>query len=100
MTQRIPLAHPGEILREELLAPLGISPYQLAKNIHVPFTRIYEILQGKRAISPDTALRLSRYFGTSERFWLELQSDYDLRRAKEKLGAELETTITPVEQKA
>ena len=70
--------HPGEILLEEFLAPLGISQYRLAQAISVPPRRINEIVHGKRAISPDTALRLSRALGTSDRFWMNLQSRYDL----------------------
>ena len=70
--------HPGEILLEEFLAPMAISQYRLAKDIGVPPRRINEIVQGKRAISVDTALRLSRYFGLSERFWLNLQTRYDV----------------------
>jgi addiction module HigA family antidote len=78
--------HPGEILMEEFLEPMGISQYRLAKDISVPPRRINEIVHGKRAISPDTALRLSRFFGTSERFWLNLQMRYDLEREKDRLG--------------
>jgi addiction module HigA family antidote len=78
--KRIGPIHPGEILFEEFLKPLGISQYKLAKDISVPPRRINEIVQGKRSISVDTALRLSRYFGLSERFWLDLQSRYDLER--------------------
>gem|GEM_PF-523673 len=77
--------HPGEILLEEFLSPLNISQYKLAKDISVPPRRINEIILGKRSISADNALRLSRYFGLSERFWLNLQSRYDLEIEKEKL---------------
>jgi antitoxin HigA-1 len=70
--------HPGEILREEFLKPLSISAYKLAKNIAIPQTRISEIIKGNRRITADTALRLAKYFGTSPKFWLGLQDDYDL----------------------
>ena len=80
---------PGEVLLEEFLKPLGISQYQLAKDISVPPRRINEIAHGKRAVTADTALRLSRYLGTSERFWLNLQARYDLEIQKERLGARL-----------
>jgi addiction module HigA family antidote len=82
--------HPGEILREEFLAPLGVSQYQLAKAVDVPARRINEIVHGQRRITADTALRLSRYFGTSERFWLNLQARYDLEIEKDRLGAALD----------
>ncbi len=73
--------HPGEILVEEFLEPLGLSQYRLAKAIRVPMTRIGEICRGRRAITADTALRLGRFFGTSPRFWLGLQEDFDLEAA-------------------
>jgi addiction module HigA family antidote len=82
--------HPGEILQEEFLAPLGVSQYQLAKTVNVPARRINEIVHGQRRITADTALRLSRYFGTSERFWLNLQARYDLEVEKDRLGAALD----------
>jgi addiction module HigA family antidote len=77
--------HPGEILFEEFLKPLGITQYRLAKDISVPPRRINEIIHGKRSISADTALRLSRYFSLSERFWLNLQARYDLEVEKDRL---------------
>lgn len=86
----MPPVHPGEILQEEFLAPLGVSQYQLAKAVDVPARRINEIVHGERRITADTALRLSRYFGTSERFWLNLQARYDLEIEKDRLGAALE----------
>src|SRR5438876_9979450 len=90
MTRRkLPPIHPGEVLQEEFLMPLGISQYRLAKDTSVPPRRINEIIQGSRAISADTALRLARYFGTSERFWLNLQMHFDLEREKERLGCRL-----------
>jgi len=82
--------HPGEILLEEFLTPLGVSQYRLAKAVDVPARRINEIVHGQRRITADTALRLSRYFGTSERFWLNLQARYDLETEKDRLGAALE----------
>lgn len=85
--------HPGEILHEEFLAPLGISQYRLAKEMSVPPRRINEIVRGTRAISADTALRLSRYFGTSERFWLNLQGHYELELEKGKLGKRLQREV-------
>ncbi len=81
--------HPGEILVEEFLKPLGISQYRLAKAINVPPRRINEIAHGTRSVSADTALRLARYFGTSERFWLNLQAHYDLEVEKDRLGPRL-----------
>jgi addiction module HigA family antidote len=81
--------HAGEILLEEFLLPMGISQYRLAKDINVPPRRINEIVHGKRAISADTALRLSRYFGTSERFWLNLQAQFDLDVERDRLGDRL-----------
>ena len=82
--------HPGEILSEEFLKPLHISQYRLAKDINVPPRRINEIVHRKRSITADTALRLSRYFGLSERFWLNLQARYDLETEKEKLKGRIE----------
>ncbi len=100
MTEKIPPIHPGEILLEEFLEPLGISQYRLAKEIHVPPRRINEIVQGKRRISPDTALRLARFFGTSERFWLNLQTRYDLEMARNRLGDRLQKEIRPLKSAA
>ena len=88
--------HPGEILAEEFLRPMGISQYRLAKDISVSARRVNEIVHGTRAISADTALRLSRYFGTSERFWLNLQTRYDLERQKDRLGKRLEKEVVPL----
>lgn len=83
-TNRLPNIHPGEILQLEFLEPLNITPYRLSKDIGVAQTRISEILSGKRSITADTALRLSRYFGNSAQFWLNLQTQYDLRKAIEE----------------
>jgi antitoxin HigA-1 len=85
--------HPGEILLEEFLKPMNISQYQLAKDISVPARRINEIVLGKRSISADTALRLSRYFRLSERFWLNLQSAYDLAVVKDRLEGRIENEV-------
>ena len=89
--------HPGEVLLCEFLEPMGISQYRVAKDISVPPRRINEIVHGQRAISADTALRLSRYFGTSERFWLNLQTRYNLEVEKERLADRLveEVAILP-----
>lgn len=85
--------HPGEILLEEFLKPMGISQYRVAKDINVSPRRINEIVHGKRSISADTALRLSRYFGLSERFWMNLQSRYDLELEKDRLAGRLEDEV-------
>jgi addiction module HigA family antidote len=82
--------HPGEILLEEFLQPFGVSQYFLAKQIGVPPRRINEIVHGQRRISADTSLRLGRFFGTSERFWLNLQSRYDLEVERDRLGDQLD----------
>jgi antitoxin HigA-1 len=93
LEQRLPPIHPGEILLEEFLKPMEISQYRLAKNISVPPRRINEIIHGQRAITPDTALRLSRFFGLSERFWINLQTRYDLEIEKDKLHDRLEREV-------
>jgi addiction module HigA family antidote len=91
--KKLPPIHPGEILLEEFLRPMGISQYKLAKDISVPPRRINEIIHGTRAITPDTALRLSRYFGLSERFWLNMQSRYDIEVEKDRLSDRLEKEV-------
>jgi addiction module HigA family antidote len=88
--------HPGEILLEEFLKPLGISQYRLAKAIDVPARRINEIVHGTRAITPDTAIRLSRALGTSDRFWINLQTRYDVDRQLAAHGAELDKIVSLV----
>ena len=93
MATKLAPIHPGEVLLEEFLGPLDISQYRLAKDISVPPRRINEIVHGQRAISADTALRLARYFGTSERFWLNLQTRYDLEVQKDRLGSRLEQEV-------
>ena len=92
-TRKIPPIHPGEILLEEYLKPLGLSQYRLAKDITVPARRVNEIVHGKRAITADTALRFARFFGTSDRFWLNLQTRYDLEVEKERLKGRLEREV-------
>src|SRR2546421_7117117 len=88
-----PPVHPGEILLEEFLRPLGISQYRLAKDVSVPPRRINQIVKGTRAITADTALRLARYFGTSERFWLNLQTHFELAVEKDRLGRRLDKEV-------
>jgi len=96
MSQRdLPPVHPGEILLEDFLKPMAISQYRLAKNIGVPPRRINEIVQGKRAITADTALRLARYFNMESQFWMNLQTHYDLECATEVLGDRLEREVRP-----
>ena len=89
---------PGEILREDFMEPLGISMNQLSRDIVVPPNRISEIVNGKRSITADTALRLERYFGVEAQFWLNLQSEYDLRVMKRKIGRDIEDRILPVKK--
>ena len=86
----IAFVHPGEILHSEFLDPMGISQYRLAKEIHVPPRRINQIVKGLRGITPDTALRLSRYFGTTAEFWMNLQIHYDLESRRSELGNDLD----------
>ena len=87
--KKLPPIHPGEILLEEFLKPLGLTQYRLAKSLSVPPRRINEIVHGKRAITADTALRLARFFRNSERFWLNLQTTYDLERERDRLAGRL-----------
>ena len=98
MPHKPPPVHPGEILMEEFLKPLGISQYRVSKDIHVSARRVNEIAHGHRAISADTALRLARYFGTSERFWLNLQARYDLDIEKDRLGNRLLREVVPLKK--
>ncbi len=93
MAQRLDPISPGEILLEEFLRPLGISQNQLAREIDVPVSRIARIIKGNRAITADTALRLSRYFGTSPEMWLNLQSQYDLRVAQRTIWPQIKVRI-------
>ena len=91
----LPPVHPGEQLREEFMVPMGITAYRLAKDIGVPVTRVQEIAAERRSITGDTALRLARYFGTTAEFWLNMQRDFELETAAEKLGDRLEAEVKP-----
>jgi addiction module HigA family antidote len=91
--RRLQPIHPGQVLRKEFLDPMGISQYRLARDINVDPRRINAIIHGKRAITADTALRLARFFGTSERFWLNLQAQYDLEVERDELGDRLEKGV-------
>ena len=91
--RKLPPVHPGEILFEEFIKPLGITQYRVAKDIKVPARRINEIVHGQRTVTANTALRLSRYFGTSDRFWLNLQARYDLEAEKDRLGNRLKKEV-------
>jgi addiction module HigA family antidote len=91
----IPPIHPGEMLREDFLEPLGMSVNQLALALRVPATRLYEIANGRRSITADTAMRLGRYFGQSVRFWLGLQMQYELERAEEELAEKIHAEVQP-----
>ncbi len=93
MAARLPPVHPGEVLLEEFLKPTGLSQYRLAKDISVPPRRINEIVHGKRAVTADTALRLGRYLGTTPRFWLNLQAQYDLDVETDRLGDRLDRKV-------
>ena len=92
---RLPPIHPGEILREEFLSPLGMSSHELALALRVPATRINDIVNEKRGITADTALRLSRYFGTTAKFWLNLQASYELEVAEDQLGQAVMREVLP-----
>lgn len=92
---RLPPIHPGEILREEFLKPLGMSAHELAMALRVPATRINDIVNEKRGITADTALRLSRYFGTTPKFWMNSQASYELEVAQDQLGESLDREVLP-----
>ena len=94
-TKKIPPMHPGETIREDLLKPLGLSVNRLAMDLHVPVTRLNEIVNRRRSITADTALRLARYLGTSAQFWLNLQAKYDLEIAEDELAARIENEVRP-----
>jgi antitoxin HigA-1 len=100
MPERLPNIHPGEVLLEEFLKPFGISQNKLARELKVPPRRVNEIVLGKRAITPDTALRLARYFGASERFWLGLQVDFDLEEAQRAIGESIQKDVRPLSSAA
>jgi addiction module HigA family antidote len=91
----IPPIHPGETLREDFLKPLGLTANRLAIELQVPVTRVNDIVRGRRAITADTALRLARYFGTTPRFWMNLQPNYDLEAAQDARGSEIVDRIRP-----
>ncbi len=93
---RIPPVHPGEVLLEDFLKPMGLSRYRLAKALNVPSQRIGDIVHGRRAITADTALRLGRFFGVEARFWLTLQARYDLEVAADALEGRLEREVAPL----
>jgi addiction module HigA family antidote len=95
-SKRLAPVHPGEVLQEEFMEPLGLTQYRVAKATGVPARRINEIVHRKRAVSADTALRLARLFGTSAEFWMNLQALYDLERARDKVGAEIEEAVAPL----
>lgn len=102
MTKRkkLPPVHPGEVLREDYLIPAGVTVNALALALRVPVSRMYDIVNCRRAITPETALRLARYLGTSPEFWLGLQSDYDLEKAQEELAERIQREIQPRERAA
>lgn len=96
-TDLLPPIHPGEVLREDLLVPLGISANRLARDLRVPVTRVSEIINRRRSITADTALRLARYFGTTARFWINLQAAYDLEVAQRAESARIDREVLPRE---
>ena len=93
--KKLPPVHPGEVLREDYLIPANVSVNALALALRVPVSRMYEIVNCKRAITPETALRLARHLGTSPEFWLGLQSDYDLEKAQDELASRIEREVQP-----
>ncbi len=96
MTEKVmPPVHPGELLREEFMEPLGITAYELAKGLGVPAPRVYDVVAEKRGISPDTALRLSRYFGMSDGYWINAQAHYDLEVEKDRALERIEREVKP-----
>jgi addiction module HigA family antidote len=97
-TKKMAPIHPGEVLLADFLEPMGLSQYRLAHDISVPPRRINEIVHGKRAISADTALRLARYFKTTERFWMNLQARYDLEMERDRLGDRLKSEVAVLRQ--
>lgn len=99
-TNKMRPVHPGEILREEFLAPLDMSANALSLALHVPAPRVNDIVRERRAVTPDTALRLARYFGTTAQFWLNLQSSFDLKQAEGELRRKIEREIRPLQHAA
>ena len=98
--KRLAPVHPGEILEEEFMRPLGLSPNALARAVDVPVTRISEIVRGRRGVTADTALRLGRFFGASPELWLGLQSEYDLRLARQESGPSIDRRVVPLKAAA
>src|ERR1700682_714027 len=98
-SQKLPPIHPGEILRENYLKPLGLTAHRLAMALRVPATRIAEVIHERRAITADTAIRLGRYFNTTPRFWLNLQTAYDLEVAEDRIGVRVGTEVQPASAK-
>ena len=98
--KKLPPVHPGEVLREDYLLPANVTVNSLAMALHVPVSRMYEIVKCERAITPETALRLARHLGTSAEFWLGLQSDYDLERAQEEFEERIQREVRPRERAA
>ena len=96
--QRLSPVHPGEILLEEFIRPLGLTQHRLAKDTGLPPCRVSDIVRGRRPVTAETALRLSRYFGTSERFWLNLQTRYDLEVEKDRLGDRLQKEVAVLDK--
>lgn len=96
--ERLPPVHPGEVLLEDFMKPLGLTQYRVAKDIGVPQLRISQIINGKRGITTDTAMRLARYFGTSAEVWLRLQARYDLEVAEDATGERLTQEVKPLER--
>ena len=94
--EKLPPVHPGEILREDFMVPMRLSMNRLALDLRVPVTRIADLVRRRRAITPDTALRLARYFNTSPQFWLNLQSAYELEKAEDELLAQIERDVRPM----
>lgn len=99
-TNKMRAIHPGEILREEYLVPLNMSPHALAMELRAPASRINDIVRERRAVTPDTALRLARCFGTTAQFWLNLQSSYDLKQAEHDVGKRINEEVRPLEMAA
>ena len=100
VTNKLRPIHPGEILREEFLIPMEMSANALAMELHVPAPRINDVVRERRGITPDTALRLARYFGTTPQFWLNLQSSFDLRKAEVELGNKISVEVRPLQHAA
>lgn len=96
MGERLANIHPGEILLEEFIKPMGITQYRLARDTGISQMRVSEIVRGKRGITADTALRLARYFGTSDKFWMGLQDDYEIEQARMQLAGRLESEVHPL----